>query len=57
MAKNNYNLDIKNPNKAKAEEFRAPEEIAASIIEKEKRIFELMEEIQDQVNKGWNGGE
>jgi len=57
VAKNNYNLDIKNPNKAKAEEFRAPEEIAASIIEKEKRIFELMEEIQDQVNKGWNGGE
>jgi type I restriction enzyme M protein len=52
VAKNNFNLDIKNPNKAKAEEHRAPEEIVASIIEKEKRIFELMEEIQDQINKG-----
>ncbi|RCV63917.1 type I restriction enzyme M protein [Methanophagales archaeon] len=52
--KNNYNLDIKNPNRAKAEEFRAPEEIVASVVEKEKRIFELLEEIQEQISKGWN---
>jgi type I restriction enzyme M protein len=57
VAENNYNLDIKNPNKAKAEEYRAPEEIATSVIEKEKRIFELMEEIQDQINKGLDYGE
>jgi hypothetical protein len=57
VAKNNYNLDIKNPNKAKAEEHRAPGEIVASIIEKEKKIFELMEEIQDQINKGLDDGE
>lgn len=57
VAENNYNLDNKNPNKAKAEEFRAPEEIAASIIEKEKRIFELMEQIRDYVNQGRDDGE
>ncbi len=57
VAKNNYNLDIKNPNKAKAEEYRAPGEIVASIIEKEKRILELMKEIQDQINKGLDYGE
>jgi type I restriction enzyme M protein len=57
VAKNNYNLDIKNPNKAKAEEYRPPEEIVASIIEKEKRIFGVMEEIQDQINKGWDDGD
>jgi type I restriction enzyme M protein len=52
MAENNYNLDIKNPNKAKAEECRAPEEIVASIVGKEKRIFELLEEINDEINRG-----
>jgi type I restriction enzyme M protein len=53
VAKNNYNLDIKNPNKAKAEEYRAPEEIVASIIEKEDRISKLMLEIQSEVKDGW----
>ena len=57
VAKNNYNLDNKNPNKAKAEEYRAPEEIATSIIEKEKRIFEVVEEIQKQVQTGRDNGE
>ncbi|MGB2728266.1 MAG: N-6 DNA methylase [Halobacteriota archaeon] len=52
VVKNNYNLDNKNPNKAKAEVFRAPEEIAASIVEKEKRISELLEEINDEINRG-----
>lgn len=57
VAENNYNLDIKNPNKAKSEEFRVPEEIAASVIEKEKRIFELMEEIQVLISKGGGDGD
>lgn len=50
IIKNNYNLDIKNPSKAKAEEHRPPEEIVASIIKKEKKIFELLEEIRNEVN-------
>ena len=53
VAKNNYNLDIKNQNSAKTEEFRAPEEIVASIIEKEDRIAKLMFEIQSEVKDGW----
>ena len=57
VIKNNYNLDIKNPNKAKEEEHRPPEEIVVSIIEKEKRIFELMQEIQAQISKGWEDAE
>ncbi len=57
VIKNNYNLDIKNPNRAKEEEYRAPEEIVADIIEKEKRIFELMQEIQEQITKGWEDAE
>ena len=57
VVKNNYNLDIKNPNRAKAEEHRAPEEIVASIIEKEKRIFVLMGEIQRQIQAGYEDGE
>ena len=57
VIKNNYNLDIKNPNKAKEEEHRPPEEIVVSIIGKEKRIFELMQEIQAQISKGWEDAE
>jgi len=57
VVKNNYNLDIKNPNKAKSEEYRAPGEIVASITEKEKRIFELMGEIQRQIHAGCEDGE
>lgn len=51
IIKNDYNLDIKNPNKAKAEEYRDPEEIVASIFEKEKRIFELLEGIQEKIKR------
>jgi type I restriction enzyme M protein len=57
VAENNYNLDIKNPNKAKEGEHRAPEEIVGSIIEKEKRIFELLEDAQVQISKGWDDGD
>lgn len=46
---NEYNLDIKNPNKVKAEDHRSPEEIVTSIVEKENRIVELMEEIKRQI--------
>ena len=57
VIKNNYNLDIKNPNRAKEEEHRPPEEIVASVMEKEKRILEIMQEIQAQINQGWQDAE
>jgi type I restriction enzyme M protein len=56
ILKNDYNLDIKNPKSEKAKKHRPPEEIAASIMEKEKRIFTLVEEIQEQIRKGWKNG-
>jgi len=52
VIENNYNLDIKNPLKEQSEKHRSPEEIALSIIEKEKKIIELMQEIQAQIGKG-----
>ena len=55
--KNNYNLDIKNPNKARVEEYRDPEEIMNSIDEKEKRILDLIQEMKAQLSKGWNNAE
>ena len=51
VLKNDYNLDIKNPNKEKDIEYRPLEEIVTNIIEKEKKIFELMQEIQEQIGK------
>ncbi|MHA1409798.1 MAG: N-6 DNA methylase [Candidatus Odinarchaeia archaeon] len=53
IVENNYNLDVKNPNKEKEEDLRTPEEIVASVIEKEERISELMNEIKSEIQKGW----
>lgn len=40
------NLDIKNPNSAEATEHLPPEQLVAGIIEKEKQILALMDEIE-----------
>jgi type I restriction enzyme M protein len=48
-----YNLDVKNPNKAKTEVHRPPEEIIANVIENENKFLETMREIQAQVRRGW----
>ena len=44
-----FNLDLKNPNSADALEHRPPGELVASILEKEREILRLMEEIQTEV--------
>jgi type I restriction enzyme M protein len=46
IAKNNYNLDIKNPNGKKDLEQLPPEELVESILAKEERIMEIMDEIK-----------
>jgi len=46
------NLDLKNPNGRKELEHRAPEELVESILEKERRIVELMEEIREVLRSG-----
>lgn len=51
VVKNNYNLDIKNPNKEKAEEYRPPEEIVVGIVEREKKILDTMKQIQVEIQK------
>jgi type I restriction enzyme M protein len=44
-----FNLDLKNPNSADALEHRPPRELIASILDKERGILRLMEEIQTEV--------
>jgi type I restriction enzyme M protein len=44
-----FNLDHKNPTSPDALEHRPPDELVASIIEKEREILRLMEEIQTEV--------
>jgi len=44
-----FNLDHKNPNSADALEHRPPQELVASILDKEREILRLMEEIQAEV--------
>ncbi len=45
------NLDLKNPNKKSEYEYRDPAELMKSVVDKEKRIMELMEELMDEVSK------
>jgi type I restriction enzyme M protein len=46
VVKNNYNLDIKNPNGKKDLEQLPPEELVDSILAKEERIVQIMSEIK-----------
>ncbi len=46
----NVNLDLKNPNRKSEFEYSAPSEIVFSIIEKEKIIFNLIKEIENEIN-------
>ena len=48
----NYNLDIKNPNRAEDFEHMPPEKLAADIAAKEKRITEIMAEIDEMIRRG-----
>ena len=43
------NLDVKNPNSAETLEHMAPEELVAEIVAKERRILELMAEIEAEL--------
>ncbi len=43
------NLDIKNPNSLEALEHRAPEELVVEILEKERRILRIVEQIKTQI--------
>jgi type I restriction enzyme M protein len=52
IVENDYNLDSRNPNKENMGKTRPPHEIVASIIGKEKRIFDLLQEIQAQIGTG-----
>jgi type I restriction enzyme M protein len=46
VAGNDHNLDLKNPASQEALVHRPPEELAASILEKEQRIAEIIAQIR-----------
>ena len=52
VAANNYNLDVKNPNRADDYEHLPPEKLADDILAKEQRIAEIMAEIQAMLRVG-----
>jgi len=52
VAANNYNLDIKNPNRPDDYAHMPPEQLAADIARKEARIAEIMMEIQAVLEAG-----
>ncbi len=56
VAANNYNLDIKNPNRQDDYAHMPPEQLAADIARKEARIAEIMTEIEAVLRNGMPGG-
>lgn len=44
-----FNLDIKNPNRKSEFEYQAPEQLMASILNKEKKVMKLMEELEELI--------
>jgi len=52
VAANNYNLDIKNPNRQDDYAHMPPEQLARDIAAKEARIAEIMAEIQAVLKAG-----
>ncbi len=49
VKENDYNLDIKNPNSISVQEIPPPEQLVESIIEKEKRIIKMVQEIKNRI--------
>ncbi|MBI5304885.1 MAG: SAM-dependent DNA methyltransferase [Chloroflexi bacterium] len=52
VAANNFNLDIKNPNRVDDYEHMPPEKLVADITAKEQRIAAIMAEIANVLNQG-----
>jgi len=50
-----YNLDMKNPNTKQDFEHLPPEQLIADIMEKERRIIEIMSEIEVLLERGVDG--
>jgi len=50
IVKRGYDLTAKNPNRREEFEYKSPEELVASVIEKERAILEIAEEIQNLLN-------
>ncbi len=51
VARGGYDLSAKNPNRIDAVQHRPPEELVASILEKEHRIIEILEEVRTGLNE------
>ena len=51
ISTNNYNLDIKNPNAAQDLEHLPPELLLEGILEKERRILELLGELKAELGQ------
>jgi len=47
IVKKGYDLTAKNPNKREESEYKAPEDLISDVIEREKTILEIAEEIQN----------
>jgi type I restriction enzyme M protein len=52
IVENSYNLDVKNPSAEKTKPLREPIEIVSDIIDNEKLILSIMQELQTELKKG-----
>lgn len=56
IVENNYDLDIKNPNKIKKGGIRTSKEILDSLIQIENKIFERLNNLKHEISKGFDNG-
>jgi type I restriction enzyme M protein len=52
IVKKGYDLTARNPNRKEEYEHKAPEVLLAEIIEKEKQIGEILDELYGELSKG-----
>jgi len=52
IVKRGYDLTARNPNKKEGEEHKSPEALLSGIIEKEKQISEILNELYKDLNEG-----
>jgi type I restriction enzyme M protein len=51
-----YDLTARNPNRPEGEKLPSPAEIVARLLEKEREILSIVEELDELLSNGQNGG-
>ncbi len=57
IEKRGYDLTARNPNRPEGEELPSPVEIVAGLLEKEREILAILQDLEDILSNAQDGGE